>query len=189
MPNFVVVCPADATEVKKLLPLVAELDGPCYMRISRADTPLVFDESHKVEIGKGVVVKEGSDVTIVGNGVMVPRCLEAAGILEKEGINCKVINLHTVKPIDRELLREAAEETGAIVTAEEHSVIGGVGSAVCEVLGEMMPVPVVRVGINDTFAETALNFESLLDAYGMAVEDIVKAAKLAIQKKEKNFKK
>lgn len=159
------------------------------MRISRADTPVVFDENHKVEIGKGVVVREGGDATIVGNGVMLPRCLEAAGILEKEGINCKVINLHTVKPIDEELLREAAEETGAIVTAEEHSVIGGVGSAVCEVLGESMPVPVVRVGIHDTFAETALNFESLLDAYGMAVEDVVKAAKLAIQKKERNFRK
>lgn len=185
MPNLVVVGPADATEVKKILPLVAEYDGPVYMRISRADTPLVFDEDYKVEIGKGVVVQNGDDLTLVGNGVMLLRCLEAAKILAKEGISCRVINIHTVKPLDISLLQQAAEETGAIVSAEEHSIIGGLGSAVAEALADFYPVPLERVGIADTFAETALDFESLLDHYGMGVNDIVGAAHRALRRKEK----
>lgn len=185
MPNLVVVGPADATEVKKILPLVAEYDGPVYMRISRADTPLVFDEDYKVEIGKGVVVQNGDDLTLIGNGVMLFRCLEAAKILAKEGISCRVINIHTVKPLDISLLQQAAEETGAIVSAEEHSIIGGLGSAVAEALADFYPVPLERVGIADTFAETALDFESLLDHYGMGVNDIVGAAHRALRRKEK----
>lgn len=185
MPNLVVVGPADATEVKKILPLVAEYDGPVYMRLSRADTPLVFDENYKVEIGKGVVVQNGDDLTLIGNGVMLFRCLEAAKILAKEEVSCKVINIHTVKPLDISLLQQAAEETGAIVSAEEHSIIGGLGSAVAEALTGFYPVPFERVGIADTFAETALDFESLLDHYGMGVNDIVKAAHRALRRKEK----
>jgi len=185
MPNLVVIGPADATEVKKILPLVAEYDGPVYMRISRADTPLVFDEDHKVEIGKGVVVQKGNDLTLIGNGVMLFRCLEAAKILAKEGVSCRVINIHTIKPLDISLLQQAAEETGAIVSAEEHSIIGGLGSAVAEALVGFYPVPLERVGIADTFAETALDFESLLDHYGMGVEDIVEAAHRALRRKEK----
>lgn len=188
MPNLVVVAPADATEVKKILPLVAEHDGPVYVRISRADTPLVFDENHKVEIGKGVLLQEGSDVTLIGSGVMVSRCLEAAKILDREGISCRVINIHTIKPLDVSLIRKAAEETGAIVSAEEHSVIGGLGTAVAEALGDVCPVPLERVGIADTFTETALDFESLLDHYGMGVGDVVKAAKRALRRKEKGEK-
>jgi len=185
MPNLVVVGPADATEVKKILPLVAEYDGPVYMRISRADTPLVFDEDYKVEIGKGVVVQNGDDLTLIGNGVMLLRCLEAAKILAKEGVSCRVINIHTVKPLDISLLQQAAEETGAIVSAEEHSIIGGLGTAVAEVLAGFYPVPLERVGIADTFTETALDFESLLDHYGMGVNDIVEAAHRALKRKEK----
>ena len=185
MPNLVVIGPADATEVKKILPLVAEYDGPVYMRISRADTPLVFDEDYKVEIGKGVVVQNGDDLTLIGNGVMLFRCLEAAKILAKEGVSCRVINIHTIKPLDISLLQQAAEETGAIVSAEEHSIIGGLGSAVAEALVGFYPVPLERVGIADTFAETALDFESLLDHYGMGVEDIVEAAHRALRRKEK----
>lgn len=185
MPNLVVVGPADATEVKKILPLVAEYDGPVYMRISRADTPLVFDEDYKVEIGKGVVVQNGDDLTLIGNGVMLLRCLEAAKVLVKEGVSCRVINIHTVKPLDISLLQQAAEETGAIVSAEEHSIIGGLGSAVAEALAGFYPVPLERVGIADTFAETALDFESLLDHYGMGVNDIVEAAHCALRRKEK----
>jgi transketolase len=185
MPNLVVVGPADATEVKKILPLVAEYDGPVYMRISRADTPLVFDEDYKVEIGKGVVVQNGDDLTLIGNGVMLLRCLEAAKILVKEGVSCRVINIHTVKPLDISLLQQAAEETGAIVSAEEHSIIGGLGSAVAEALAGFYPVPLEQVGIADTFAETALDFESLLDHYGMGVNDIVEAAHCALRRKEK----
>lgn len=185
MPNMVVVSPADATEVKKILPLVAEHDGPVYMRLSRADTPLVFDETHKVKIGKGVMVQEGSDLTLIGSGVMLFRCLEAAKILTKEGVSCRLINIHTIKPLDVSLIIKAAEQTGAIVTAEEHSVIGGLGSAVAEALSSFYPAPLERVGIADEFAETGPDFESLLDAYGMAVEDIVKAAKRAISRKTK----
>lgn len=185
MPNLVVIGPADATEVKKILPLVAEYDGPVYMRISRADTPLVFDEDHEVEIGKGVVVQNGDDLTLIGNGIMLLRCLEAAKILVKEGVSCRVINIHTVKPLDISLLQQAAEETGAIVSAEEHSIIGGLGSAVAEALAGFYPVPLERVGIADTFTETALDFESLLDHYGMGVNDVVEAAHCALRRKEK----
>jgi len=185
MPDLVVIGPADATEVKKILPLVAEYDGPVYMRISRADTPLVFNEDYKVEIGKGVVVQNGDDLTLIGNGVMLLRCLEAAKILAKEGVSCRVINIHTVKPLDISLLQQAAEETGAMVSAEEHSIIGGLGSAVAEALAGFYPVPLERVGIADRFAETALDFESLLDHYGMGVNDIVEAAHCALRHKEK----
>jgi len=185
MPDLVVIGPADATEVKKILPLVAEYDGPVYMRISRADTPLVFNEDYKVEIGKGVVVQNGDDLTLIGNGVMLLRCLEAAKILAKEGVSCRVINIHTVKPLDISLLQQAAEETGAMVSAEEHSIIGGLGSAVAEALAGFYPVPLERVGIADRFAETALDFESLLDHYGMGVNDIVEAAHCALRRKEK----
>ena len=185
MPNLTVVAPADATEVKKILPLVAEYDGPVYMRISRANTPVVFDDTHKVEIGKGVLVQDGDDVTLVGSGVMVSRCLEAVKILSKEGISARVINIHTIKPLDVSLVRKAAEETGAIVTAEEHSIIGGLGTAIAEALSDFCPVPLERVGIADTFTETALSFESLLDRYGMGVGNVVKAAKRALRRKEK----
>ena len=185
MPNILVVAPADATEVKKLLPLVTEYNGPIYMRLSRADTPLVFGEEHKVKIGKGVLVEDGSDLTLIGNGVMLYRCIEAAKILSKEGISCRVINIHTIKPLDVPLIKRAVEETGAIVCAEEHSIIGGLGSAVAETLGDTNPVPLEQIGIADTFTETSLDFESLLDHYGMGVNDIVKAAKRALQRKEK----
>jgi len=186
MPNMMVVAPADATEVKKLFPLVTEYNGPVYVRLSRADLPLVFEEDHEVELGKGVLIQEGKDVTIIGNGVMVSRCIEAANILSGEGISCRIINIHTIKPLDTSIVKEAAELTGAIVTAEEHSIIGGLGSCVAETLCDNYPVPLVRVGIADRFTGTSLNFESLLDHYGMAVEDIVKAAKLALKRKEKN---
>ncbi len=183
MPNMVVVTPADATEVEKLLPLLTEHDGPVYVRLSRADTPLVFGKKHKVEIGKGVVLQEGDDVTLIGNGVMLYRCIEASKVLSKEGVSCRTINIHTVKPLDISLIKRAAEETGAVVCAEEHSIIGGLGSAVAEALEDTIPVPLERVGIADTFAETALDFESLLDQYGMGVGDIVKATKRVLKRK------
>lgn len=185
MPGFVIVSPADATEVKKLLPLVAEHDGPVYIRIGRAEVPLVFNDEYEAEIGKGVLVRKGSDLTIIGTGVMVYRCLEAAKILDNEGISSQVINIHTIKPLDTRLVQEAAEKTGAVVTAEEHSIIGGLGSAVAEALGENHPAVFERVGINDTFAETGPDFESLLSAYGMGIDDIVSAAKRVLNRKER----
>jgi len=183
MPNFIILSPADATEIRNLLPLAVEHDGPVYMRISRADLPVVFNEDHKPEIGKGIILKEGSDVALIGTGVMVYRCLEAAKILESEGITSQVINIHTIKPLDTNLIKDTAKVTGAIVTAEEHSIIGGLGSAVAETIGETYPVVLERVGIADKFAETGPDFESLLDAYGMAIKDIVSIAKRAIERK------
>jgi len=147
--------------------------------------PVVFDEKHEVEIGKGVVVHNGSDVTLLSNGIMVSRCVKAAELLADERIDAGVVNMHTLKPLDVSIIKQAAE-TGAIVTAEEHSIIGGLGSAVAEVLGSQCPVPLERVGIADTFTETALDPDSLLDHYGMAVEDIVKAARRATKRKGMN---
>jgi transketolase len=189
MPEMVVMVPADAIEARKMVPLVAEYDGPVYLRIGRAKTPLVFNDNHKVEIGKGIIIREGSNITFIGNGVMVFRCLEAAKILANKGIEARVINMHTIKPLDISLVKQAAEETGTIVTAEEHSIIGGLGDAVAGVLSEYCPVPLERVGIADSFVETALDPESLLDHYGMAIEDIIKAAHRAIIRKGEKFEK
>lgn len=184
LPNMTVVSPADAVEIEKMIPLIGEYNGPVYMRISRAELPVIFDADHKIEIGKGVVVREGKDVTLIGTGIMVYRCLEAAEILSKEGIDTRVINIHTIKPIDTSLIMKSAKETGAIVTAEEHSVIGGLGSAVVEVTSKNYPVPVEQVGICDTFAVTGSDHDSLLDCYGMSIEDIVKKTKIVIERKK-----
>jgi len=185
MPNMVVLVPGDSIEAKKMLPLVAEHQGPVYVRISRAEMPIIFDDSHRVEIGKGVVVREGKDVTIIANGHMLSRSLEAAESLKTRGIDARVVNIHTVKPLDVPLLKKCAGETGAMVTAEEHSIIGGLGSAIAEALVRETPVPVEMIGIADRFAETSRDFDALLDHYGMSVADIIKAAQKAISQKRK----
>ena len=184
MPNMVILVPADSIEAKKMVPLVAQHQGPMYVRISREEMPIIFDDNHKVEIGKGVVVRDGKDITLIANGHMLSRSLEAADLLRAQGIDARVVNIHTVKPLDVPLIRKCAEETGAMVTAEEHSIIGGLGSAVAEALVREYPVPVEMVGIADTFAETSRDFDSLLDQYGMSVEDIVKAAQRALNQKK-----
>jgi len=158
----------------------AQHDGPVYLRLSRADVPNVHPTDFVFHIGKGVVLRPGSEVTLVGTGVMVGRCLDAAEALAGDGISARVIEIHTLKPIDGSILEQAAHETGAIVTVEEHSVIGGLGSAVAEVVGECWPVPVVRVGLPDVFAETG-PFEQVLDKFGMSVQDIVSAANQALR--------
>jgi transketolase len=183
MPGMTVIVPADALEAGKWVPVVAEYEGPVYLRLSRATTIPVHDEGLQVEIGKGITLREGSDVTIVGTGSMVGRSLLAAEELAKEGIEARVLEIHTIKPLDVDLIRQAAEETGAVVTAEEHSVIGGLGGAVAEALCGGRPVPLERVGVADTFACTALDPESLMDACGLAVEDIVAAVKRAVARK------
>jgi transketolase len=183
MPNMTILVPSDSIEAKKMIPLVAEHEGPVYVRISRAEMPVIYDENHKVEIGKGVVVREGNDVAIIANGHMLSRSLEAADKLGTQGIKARIVDLHTVKPLDIPLLRKCAEETGAIVTVEEHSVIGGLGSAVAEALVGEISVPIKIVGIADTFTETSQDFDSLLDKYGMAVDDIVGATQQAIKRK------
>ena len=145
MPNMTVIVPSDATEIRKLIPLVAQHRGPVYLRISRADMIKVLPDDHNPEIGKGFTVREGKDVVIITNGHMLSRSLAAAEILEEKGIDTRVVNMHTVKPLDTELVLRCARETGVVVTAEEHSIIGGLGGAVAETLVRELPVPVEMV--------------------------------------------
>jgi len=182
MPGLVVVVAADATEARKLVPAVAEYDGPVYFRLSRAEVPVVFGDDHEVEIGKGTVLQDGSDVTIIATGVMVARALLAADALRRAGVGARVVSLHTIKPLDNELVLASVELTGAVVTVEEHSIVGGLGGAVAELLAETMPAPVVRVGIRDTFTDTG-GYEELLDRFGMSQADITAAAQRAISLK------
>lgn len=183
LPEMRVIVPADAYEAACWVPVVAESEGPVYLRISRAATIPVHGATVRPEIGKGLTLRAGSDLTIAATGSMVGRSLLAAEELAREGISARVLELHTLKPLDVALLRQAAAETGALVTAEEHSVIGGLGSAVAEALCAGQPVPVERVGIADVFARTARDTDSLMDAYGLSVADIVLAAKRALARK------
>jgi transketolase len=179
LPNMTIVAPADTVEMEKLLPQVAAWDGPVYFRLTRNEVPVLFDTSYAPRIGKGTLMRAGSDVTIINCGILLSRCLAAVEQLAAAGIRARLINLHTLKPLDAELIAAAAAETGALVTVEEHSVIGGLGSAVTELVTESSPVPVARVGLRDTFAETGPH-EALLDKYGMGVSDIVAAAGRAL---------
>ncbi len=183
IPGMTIINPADATEAKKAVLAAAEMDGPVYMRFGRLAVPVVFDDDYKFEIGKGVELKAGTDVTVIATGLMVSEALEAYDLLAAEGISARIINMATIKPIDREIIVKAAKETGAIVTAEEHSVIGGLGSAVAEVVTEECPVPVIKVGVNDTFGMSGPANE-LLDIFGLRAKDIVAKAKQAIAAKK-----
>ena len=183
IPNMVVINPSDAVETEAAILAIADYEGPCYVRLGRLAVETINDENnYKFEIGKGITLSEGNDVTIVATGMMVQLALEAKKELSKDGINARIVNIHTIKPIDGELLVKAAKETGAIVTAEEHSIIGGLGSAVSEVVAEGYPVPVVKVGIKDTFGESGKPGQ-LLEKYGLTVESIVNSAKRAISLK------
>ncbi len=182
LPGLCIIAPADTVEMEKLLPQIAAYPGPVYFRLCRNDVPVLFDATHAPQIGKGVIVRAGSDVTIINCGVLLERCLQAADRLAEAGIGARILNLHTLKPLDTDLIRIAALTTGAIVTVEEHSVIGGLGSAVAEFLSESSPAPVLRVGLHDTFAETG-PYDALLDRFGMGVDDIVKQANAAIAMK------
>lgn len=184
IPNMTIINPADAVETEAAILSVANYEGPCYVRLGRLPVEIINDENnYKFEIGKGVILLEGSDVTIIATGMMVQLALKAKDELSKEGIDAKIVNIHTIKPIDSELLIKVARETGAIVTAEEHSVIGGLGSAVSEVVSEEFPVPIVKVGIKDTFGESGKP-DQLLNKYGLTVESIVNSAKRAISLKK-----
>ena len=182
IPGMTVINPADATEARAAVMAALELDGPAYIRFGRLAVPVIFDESYNFEIGKGVELREGNDVTIVATGLMVNEALQAYDILKAEGINARIINIHTIKPLDEEIIIKAAKETGAIVTTEEHSVIGGLGSAVCDVTAENCPVPVVKVGVYDTFGKSGAA-DVLLDEFGLRAKNIAEAAKKAIAKK------
>ncbi|MGG7178235.1 transketolase family protein [Clostridium paraputrificum] len=184
IPNMTVINPADAIETDAAIKAVAEMNGPCYVRLGRMAVSNVNDAStYKFEIGKGVTLAEGNDVTIIATGIMVEAALEAKEELAKDGINARVVNIHTIKPIDSELIVKAAKETGAIVTAEEHSIIGGLGSAVAEVVSEECPVPVVKLGVNDTFGESGKPNE-LLEAYGLTTKELVAKVKKALELKK-----
>ena len=182
IPGMVIINPADDIEARAAVFAAAEHDGPVYMRFGRLAVPRVFDENYKFEIGKAVTLKEGTDVTIIATGLMVNEAIEASKTLEKEGISVELINMHTIKPLDNEAVIKAAKKTGCIVTAEEHNIIGGLGSAVAEVVAEECPVPVVRVGVNDEFGKSGPAVE-LLHLYGLDAENIVEKAKIAISKK------
>ncbi|QZY55779.1 transketolase family protein [Crassaminicella profunda] len=182
IPNMVVLNPADAVSAEKAVFAMAEYDGPAYARFGRAAVPVIYDEDMTFEIGKGIEVKEGKDATIIATGILVAEALEARELLSNEGIEARVIDMHTIKPIDIEIIVKAANETGAIVTAEEHNVIGGLGSAVAEVLVENKPVPMKRIGTQDTFGESGKPKE-LMEKYELTAKDIVKAVKSVIKMK------
>lgn len=184
VPNMVVINPADDIETEAAIKAVAQMEGPCYVRLGRMAVSRVNDEAnYNFVIGKGITLAEGNDVAIIATGIMVEAALEAKEELAKEGINARVINIHTIKPIDEELIIKAAKETGVIVTAEEHSIIGGLGSAVAEVVSENCPVPVLRVGVKDTFGESGKPNE-LLEKYGLTSNDIVNKVKKALELKK-----
>lgn len=184
IPGMTIINPADDVEAYRAVLAAADFDGPVYMRFGRLAVPRINDEeSYNFEIGKGVTLKDGTDVTIAATGLMVNEALIAAEALRAESISARVINIHTIKPIDEELLIKAARETGAVVTAEEHSVIGGLGGAVCEVLSRACPVPVLRVGVEDTFGRSGPALE-LLRLYGLDAEHIARKVKEAVSLKK-----
>lgn len=177
IPGMVVINPSDDVEAKAAVRAAYEHEGPVYMRFGRLAVPVINDRpDYKFELGKGVVLREGKDLTIIATGLPVNNCLEAAEKLAADGIDAKVINIHTIKPLDEELVVAAAEETGKVVTVEEHSVIGGLGSAVCDVLSEKAPTKVMKIGINDTFGESGPAVE-LLKKYGLDTDSIYEKIK------------
>ena len=183
IPGMTIINPADATEAKKAVFAAIDHDGPVYMRFGRLAVPVIFDDDYKFEIGKGVELRKGDEVTIIATGLMVNEALQAHDLLKAEGINARVINIATIKPLDTEIILKAAKETGAVVTAEEHSVIGGLGSAVAEYLSEEYPTPVVKVGVNDTFGHSGPAVK-LLDEFGLRAVNIAEKAKKAIELKK-----
>lgn len=182
LPNLTVLSPVDAIEAKKATMAMADICGPVYMRLGRAPYPIITKESDRFEVGKANLMREGKDVTIIATGLMVSESLKAADILSKDGIEAKVINIHTIKPIDEEAIIEAARQTGAVVTAEEHQINGGLGSAVAEILSRNYPVPIEMVAIKDSFGESG-DPEGLLKKYHLKDADIVNAIKTVLERK------
>lgn len=181
VPGMVVMCPADDVEARKMVNAAYEYEGPCYMRFGRAATAVFHDENYKFEIGKGEIIQEGKDVAIIATGIMVPEAIEAGKTLAAEGISAMIINMATIKPLDEALVLEAAKKCGKVVTVEEHSVIGGLGEAVCGLLSEKLPTPVKRIGVNDEFGRSG-TASALLKAFGLSAENIVVQAKKLLNK-------
>jgi transketolase len=183
LPNMTIVVPSDPVGLAKLLPQAAEWPGPVFFRLNRNEVPVLFDDNYDPRIGQAITLRSGNDVTLMCAGLMVSRCLDAAEALAGEGINARVLEVHTVKPLDEDSVLQAARETGALVTVEEHSIVGGLGGAVAEAVTDAYPVPIKRLGIADRFAETGPYFE-MLDRYGMSVDDITTAARQALAAKK-----
>lgn len=184
IPGMTIINPADAVEARAAVEAAIKINGPVYLRFGRLAIPVIYDQStYKMEVGKGINMADGNDVTIIANGVMLHMALEARELLKAEGIDARVINMHTVKPIDRDIVIDAAKKTGAIVTAEEHNIIGGLGSAVAEVVCETVPVPVVRVGVEDKFGRSG-KVPALLEMYGLTPSNIAAKAKAAVALKK-----
>lgn len=184
IPGMVIINPADHVEAMAAVEAAIKHDGPVYLRFGRLAVPQIFDENeYKFELGKGVQLKEGTDATIIATGLMIPYALEAHEVLKNEGIDAAVVNIHTIKPIDRDIIDNAARKTGAVVTVEEHNVYGGLGSAVAEVLCETTPVPMLRIGTQDVFGKSGKPYD-LLKEYGLSTENIVAKVKEAIAMKK-----
>ncbi len=184
LPNMTVVVPADGYQTRQALFELVDYPGPVYLRLGRPKVPRVILEGTVFQVGKGQLLKEGRDVALIATGIMNGMALEAAAVLKGEGIDAAVVNIHTIKPLDRRLLSEVAADTGAVVTAEEHSVIGGLGSAVAEVLAETCPVPMLRVGVKDSFGESGAPDE-LMQKYGLTSFHLVEAARSVLRAKKK----
>ena len=184
IPGMTIVNPADAVEARAAVEAAILHNGPMYLRFGRLAVPVIYDkENYKFELGKGIKMTDGTDVTIVATGIMVDMALTAAELLKAEGISARVVNIHTIKPLDKEIIIESAKATGALVVAEEHNIIGGLGSAVAEVIGESYPVPVTRVGVEDQFGRSG-KVPALLEYYGLTPANIVAKAKAAIALKK-----
>ncbi|OQB16029.1 MAG: 1-deoxy-D-xylulose-5-phosphate synthase [Firmicutes bacterium ADurb.Bin193] len=181
VPNMVVINPADGYEARGAVEAAILHDGPVYLRFGRLSVPYVYESDYVFKLGKGVQLKDGSDITLIATGLMVKEALDAAEILKQEGISARVVNIHTIKPIDEEIIIKAAKETGAIVTAEEHNIIGGLGSAVAEVISENCPVKMARVGIKDIFGRSGKP-QPLLEEYGLTAKHIAQKAKKLLGK-------
>jgi len=183
LPNMNVVVPADAIDTVKALEAILRIRGPAYLRLGRGTIPQVHEEDSNFTFGKASLIRDGADATIIANGVMVAVSIEAAGSLAEDGVDVRVVDMHTVKPIDEKSILGAARETGAIVTAEEHSVLGGLGGAVSEVLSQRIPTPVQMVGISDRFGESSRDYWSLLARHGLTAERVAEAVHRALEMK------
>lgn len=181
IPGMTVLCPSDDVEARQMVRAVYELEGPVYVRFGRAATPIIHSEDDRFEIGRGEIVKEGRDVAIIAVGIMVSEALRAAELLETEGIHARVINMATIKPLDRELVLQAARECGKIVTVEEHNIIGGLGEAVCAVIAENEAVPVKRIGVHDKFGHSG-PAPALLKQFGLCAENIAETVRKLVKK-------
>ena len=181
IPGMTVMCPADDVEARAMVKAAYHMEGPCYMRFGRAATPVFHQEGYHFEIGKGEVLREGKDIAIIANGILVPEAIEAGKQLAEEGIDAMIINMATIKPLDEALVLEAAKKCGKVITVEEHNIIGGLGEAVCSLLSEKLPTPVKRIGVNDVFGHSG-PAAALLKQFGLSAENIVAQAKAMLNK-------